>query len=94
VQLAGEPDAERKFLETRNAVFKGDHIIADFPEVIGTPLHRGPCLCGQQLTQRGLSPLDLARQNGLTANEWPDQNMGIGKPSAFSRQPSYKSVRI
>jgi hypothetical protein len=74
-------------------VFKGDHIIANFSKVVGTPLC-SPSLCGQQLTQRGLSPLDLARQNGLAANKRPDQNMRIGKPAALSCQPSDEPVRV
>jgi len=61
VQFACESDAERKLLKARNAVFKGGHVIADFPEIIGTSLYRGPSLRGEQLTQRRLSALDLAR---------------------------------
>jgi hypothetical protein len=60
VQLACEPYAKWKLLETRNAVFKGGHVIADFPEIIGTSVYCGPSLCGEQLTQCRLSPLNLA----------------------------------
>ena len=61
VQLAGEPDAKRKFLETRDSVLKSDYIIADFPKIFGTAIHDRSRLSGKQLTKGGLCPFYLAR---------------------------------
>jgi hypothetical protein len=61
VQLAGKPDAKRKFLEARDAVLKSHYIIANFSKVLGTAIHDGSRLTCKQLTQRGLCALNLAR---------------------------------
>src|ERR1700730_9624703 len=39
VQLAGKPDAKRKFLEARDAVLESHYIIANFSKVLGTAIH-------------------------------------------------------
>jgi hypothetical protein len=85
VQLEGEPDAKRKFLETRDSVLKSHYIIANFPKIFGTSIHDRSRLSGEQLTQRGLCPFYLARQNGFTLYEGPDQNVRIGKPTTLAR---------
>src|SRR5580704_1461529 len=66
VQLASEPDAKRKFLETQDSVLKSDYIIANFPKIFGTSIYDRSRLSGKQLTKRSLRPFYLARQNGFT----------------------------
>ena len=50
VQLAGEPDAKRKFLETRPSVLKSNYVIANFPKILGTAIHDRSRFSGKQLT--------------------------------------------
>jgi hypothetical protein len=50
VQLAGEPDAKRKFLETRDSVLKSHYVIANFAKILGTSIHDRSRLSGKQLT--------------------------------------------
>jgi hypothetical protein len=61
VQLAGEPDAKRKFLKRRDSVLKSDYIIANFPKIFGTSIHDRSSLSGKQLTQGRLCAFNLAR---------------------------------
>src|SRR5579872_246294 len=61
VQLAGEPDAKGKFLQTRDSVLKSHYVIANFPKIFGTAIHDRSRLSGKQLTQRGLCAFNLAR---------------------------------
>ncbi|MGA9896741.1 MAG: hypothetical protein WBQ09_01475 [Terriglobales bacterium] len=85
VQLAGEPDAKRKFFEARHSVLKRNYVIANFPKILGTSINDRSRLSGKQLTQRGLCAFNLARQNGFTLYEGPDQNVRIGKPTTLAR---------
>ena len=85
VQLAGKPDAKGEFLEARDSVLKSDYVIADFPKILGTSIHDRSRLSGEQLTQRGLRTFNLARQNGFTLYEGPDQNVRIRKPTTLAR---------
>src|ERR1700756_5939329 len=50
VQLAGKPDAKRKFLEARDSVLESHYVIADFPKIFGTSIHDRSRLGGKQLT--------------------------------------------
>jgi hypothetical protein len=84
VQLAREPDAKRKFLETRDSVLKSDYIIANFSKIFGTSIHDCSRLSCKQFTQGGLCAFNLARQNSFTLYERPDQNMRIGKPTTLT----------
>ena len=61
MQLAGKPDAKRKFLEARDSVLKSNYVIANFPKILGTAIHDRSRLSGKQLTQRGLCAFNLAR---------------------------------
>ena len=89
VQLPHEPDAERKLLEARNAMFEGHNVIADFSKILWTSVYDHPGFCGQQLTKGSLRSLDLARQNSLASNERTNQNMRFG-----SHPPSPASLPI
>ena len=61
VQLAGKPDAKRKFLEARDSVLKSNYVIANFPKILGTSIHDRSRLSGKQLTKRSLCAFNLAR---------------------------------
>jgi len=85
VQLAGEPDATRKFFEARHSVLKGNYVIANFPKILGTSINDRSRLSGKQLTQGGLGAFNLARKNSFALYEGADQNMRIGKPTTLAR---------
>src|ERR1700679_2919209 len=61
VQLAGKPDAKRKFLEARDSVLKSHYVIANFPKILRTSIHDRSRLGGKQFTQRSLCAFNLAR---------------------------------
>jgi hypothetical protein len=60
VQLTGESDAERKFLQARNPVLESHYVIADFPKILGTAIHDRSRLSSKQFPQRGLCAFNLA----------------------------------
>jgi hypothetical protein len=61
VQLAGKPDAKRKFLQAGDSVLKSHHVIANFTKIFGTAIHDRSRLGGKQLTERGLCAFNPAR---------------------------------
>jgi hypothetical protein len=65
-------------------VLKSNYVVANLPKIFGAAIHYCSCLSGKQFTQRGLGAFDLARQNGFTLYEGPDQNMRIGKPTTLA----------
>jgi len=94
VQLPHESDAERKLFEARNAIFESHNVIANFSKILWTSVYDRPGFCGQQLTKGSLRPLDLARQNSLSSNERPNQNMRVRQPPSLSSEPSDKAISI
>jgi hypothetical protein len=75
-------------------MFERDDIISNFPEIVRAALHHCSGFGGQQFTQGGLGPFDLAGQNRLSPEEGAHENMGIGKTSPLRREFADQSIRV
>lgn len=94
MQLPDEAEGEGQILEPLDAVFEGDDVVGDLPEVRGTPLDARSRLRSQQFPERGLSALDAAGENRLPADERPDQEVGVGQPAARPRETAQEMVGL
>ena len=94
VELPHQPEREWQPLQPGHAVLERRHVVAHLAEVGRAPLHRRPGLGRQQLPERGLRALDPAGQNGLPADERPDEEVRVRELATLARQAADLAVGL
>jgi hypothetical protein len=60
VQFADQSYGKREFFETRNAMLQCNHVVANFPEILGASIDDCTRLGREQFAEGGLCAFNLA----------------------------------
>ena len=94
VNLPDEAQGNRDLGETLQSMVHCANIVDDFGHVGGRVRIVQSCLGGEEVLQRALCPLDLARKHGLLPHIHEDKQVGIGQGQHGAIEAAKRIVRF